>query len=64
MLGGWIRWQSLVPAGIWSTVAVVGWVVVAAERSKRGRQILITQSCSDEGTEHTSVKAIRLIYGQ
>lgn len=44
----------------------VGWVVVAAERSKRERQIVITQSCSDKGTdtEHNSVKAIRLIYGQ
>lgn len=39
--------------------------MVAARRSKRGRQIVITKSRSDKGTdtEHTRVKAIRLIYG-
>lgn len=40
--------------------------MVAAEKSKRERQMVITQSCSDKGTdaEHISIKAIRLIYGQ
>lgn len=40
--------------------------MVAAERTLRERQIVITQLCSDKGTdtEHISVKAIRLIYGQ